>query len=76
MDQVKDESFNPSLSLKDRAYAVPRVNANEFGFEIMSTASSGNAAASLACLTAHMDLRSVIFVPQSIPRPKFISTII
>lgn len=69
---VKDESFNPSLSLKDRASAVSVVKAKQFGFDIISTASTGNAAASLACLAAHMNLRSVIFVPRSIPRPKLI----
>ena len=43
---IKDDSFNPSLSLKDRASAVALLKAKEFGFQTASTASTGNAAAS------------------------------
>ncbi|TFH03000.1 MAG: threonine synthase [Calditrichales bacterium] len=67
---LKDDSFNPSLTLKDRASAISLIKAREFGYRTVATASTGNAAASMACLGAHMGLQTVIFVPESIPPAK------
>jgi threonine synthase len=67
---LKDEGRNPTSSFKDRASSVGVLKAQEFGFKIISCASTGNAASSLAGFSAAVGLRSVIFVPQRAPEPK------
>jgi len=67
---VKDDGVNPTASFKDRASAVAVVKAREAGAEIITTASTGNAAAALAGLAASVGLPAVIFVPQSAPPAK------
>jgi threonine synthase len=67
---VKDDGRNPSASLKDRASAVAVVNAIERGNNVITCASTGNAASSLACLTAALGLQTIIFVPESSPIAK------
>lgn len=67
---VKDDGRNPTASLKDRASAVAIMKAQEVGAPIVTTASTGNAAAALAGLAASVGLKSVIFVPASAPVAK------
>jgi len=67
---VKDDGRNPSASFKDRASAVGLVKAQELGRDLIAAASTGNAAASLACLSASVGMRNVIFVPHSAPQAK------
>lgn len=67
---IKDDSYNPSLSLKDRATAIALLKAQELDFTTVTTASTGNAAASMACIGAHLALDKIIFVPDSIPEEK------
>src|SRR5208282_2563255 len=67
---LKDDGRNPTGSLKDRASAVGVVKAHEKRQKIISCASTGNAASSLAGMAASMGLHSVIFVPQRAPEPK------
>ena len=67
---LKDDSRNPSASLKDRASAMVVRRAIDVGAGIISAASTGNAGSSLACLAAAHSLRSVIFVPRSAPAAK------
>ncbi len=67
---VKDDGVNPTASFKDRASAVAVVKARETGAEIITTASTGNAAAALAGLSASVGLPAVIFVPKSAPEAK------
>lgn len=62
---VKDETVNPSGSLKDRASAVVILKGRELGYHEIATASTGNAAASLASLSAAVGMKCRIFVPQS-----------
>jgi threonine synthase len=66
----KDESRNPSGAFKDRPMAVGVSKAKEFGRDIVVTASSGNAAASLATYAAKAGLKSYIFIPESTPPGK------
>jgi threonine synthase len=66
---LKDETRNPSASLKDRAGAVFTARALDRGERIVTGASTGNAAASLACLCAGGP-RAVIFVPRTAPEAK------
>lgn len=67
---LKDDGRNPTSSFKDRASSVGVVKAQEFGFDTIACASTGNAASSLAGMAAATGLRSVIFVPQRAPEPK------
>lgn len=67
---VKDDGRNPTGSLKDRASAVVVARALAQGIEVVTTASTGNAAAALAGLAASVGLLAVIFVPASAPEAK------
>ncbi len=67
---VKDDSRNPTASFKDRASAIAVVKARERGAEVVTTASTGNAAAALAGLCAAVGQRCVIFVPRTAPQAK------
>ena len=67
---LKDDSRNPTGSLKDRASAIAIMKAQEAGAEIVTTASTGNAAAALAGLAASVGQKTVILVPASAPPAK------
>jgi len=67
---IKDDGRNPTASFKDRASAVGVVKARELGFQTITCASTGNAASSLAGLSASVGLPSVIFVPERAPAAK------
>jgi len=67
---LKDDTRQPTASFKDRASALAVVKARERGAEVITTASSGNAAAALAGMAACVGLRNVIFVPASAPPAK------
>lgn len=67
---VKDEGRQPTASLKDRASAMAIVKAQERNAEVVTTASTGNAAAALSGLSASVGLKNVIFVPETAPEAK------
>jgi threonine synthase len=67
---VKDDGRLPSASFKDRASALAVVKARELGRQVIAAASTGNAASSLANLTAASDFRTIIFVPAAAPPAK------
>ncbi len=67
---VKDDGRQPTASFKDRASAVAVVKAKEKGAEIITTASTGNAAAALSGLCASIQQANVIFVPETAPQAK------
>src|SRR5690606_11209854 len=67
---VKDDGRNPTGSLKDRASALIVARAVADGIQVVTTASTGNAAAALAGLAASVGLPAVIFVPASAPEAK------
>jgi threonine synthase len=67
---VKDDGRNPTASLKDRASALAVVKAAEAGASLITTASTGNAAAALAGLCAAAERPCLIFVPASAPPAK------
>ncbi|MFW5933604.1 MAG: threonine synthase, partial [Actinomycetota bacterium] len=60
----------PTGSLKDRASAVAVVKAQERGAEVVTTASTGNAAAALAGVAASVGQPTVILVPATAPEAK------
>ena len=67
---VKDDGRQPTASFKDRASAIAVVKAKEKGAPIITTASTGNAAAALSGLCASMQQANVIFVPETAPQAK------
>ncbi|AKI96690.1 threonine synthase [Kosmotoga pacifica] len=67
---VKDDGRNPTASFKDRASAIAVVKAMEKGYGTIFCASTGNAASSLAGLSAASGLNCYIFVPASAPEAK------
>lgn len=67
---IKDEGRQPTASLKDRASAIALARAAEEGAEVVTTASTGNAAAALSGLAASTGQRVVIFVPRTAPEAK------
>ncbi|MET9919972.1 pyridoxal-phosphate dependent enzyme [Streptomyces sp. NPDC006435] len=60
---VKDESVNPTGSLKDRASALVVAAAVELGRQVVATASTGNAALALARAAEVAGMPCVVFVP-------------
>lgn len=73
---VKDESRNPTASFKDRASAVVVGRAREIGAEIVVTASTGNAGAALAGMSAAVGQKAVIFAPRTAPPAKIAQLLI
>jgi threonine synthase len=67
---VKDETVEPTGSLKDRASAVAVMRAVRARQLPITTASTGNAAAALAGVCASMGIENVIFVPDDAPEAK------
>jgi len=67
---VKDEGRQPTASLKDRASAMAVVKAEEAGAGVITTSSTGNAAAALSGICASVARPNVIFVPASAPPAK------
>ncbi len=74
---IKNDAVNhPTLSFKDRVVSVAVSKAKEFGFEIVSCASTGNLANSVAALAAEAGLESFIFVPHDLEKGKILGTLI
>jgi threonine synthase len=67
---VKDDGRQPTASFKDRASAIAVVKTRELGYEVVTTASTGNAAAALAGLSAAVSQPNTIFVPRTAPQAK------
>jgi threonine synthase len=68
--RIKDEGVQPTGSLKDRASAVAVVDAGVQGAAVVTTASTGNAAAALAGVAASVGRPTTIFVPATAPQAK------
>jgi threonine synthase len=67
---VKDDGRQPTASFKDRASAIAVVKTRELGYSVVTTASTGNAAAALSGLCAAVSQPNVIFVPKTAPPAK------
>lgn len=67
---VKNDGMNLSASYKDRASLIAVNQALEEGYETIFCASTGNAASSLALVSASSPLHTVIYVPTCIPAGK------
>lgn len=69
---IKNDSLNPSGSLKDRASFLVLAQANKLNENIIVTASTGNAASSLASICASENKKAKIFVPEKVPKAKLL----
>jgi threonine synthase len=67
---LKDESRNPTASFKDRASAVVVARAREIEAKVVVTASTGNAGAALAGMSAAIGQPAIIFAPKNAPPAK------
>ena len=67
---VKDESYNPSESFKDRASAIVITRAIEQNIDTTICASTGNAGAAMACMAASVGRRTIILAPMDAPPAK------
>ncbi len=73
---IKDDSRNPTASLKDRASAIGVGRALIEGAERIVCASTGNAASSVAGLAANAGVPTAILVPETIPQAKLAQLLI
>lgn len=70
---VKDESFNPTGSFKDRGTAVAIQKAVSLGIESIGTVSTGNMATSTAAYGAKAERKTYVFVKEDISNEKLLS---
>ena len=67
---IKNDSVNPSYSFKDRVVSVAATKARELGFGILSCASTGNLACSVAAHAARAGMRACVFIPTGLEAGK------
>ena len=72
---LKDDTTNPTGSLKDRASFLVAAFARKLGITDVVVASTGNAASSMAGIGAAAGLSVKIFVPKSVPRAKLVQSL-
>ena len=71
---VKDDSGNPTHSFKDRVVASALSATRELGMKVFACPSTGNLANAVAAAAARAGIRSVVFIPHDLERPKVITT--
>ncbi len=71
---LKNDTRNPTWSFKDRVVAVALAAARQFGFQVLSCASTGNLANAVAAHAAKAGLRAVVFIPKGLERAKVVTT--
>ncbi len=71
---VKDDSGNPTHSFKDRVVAVALAAARELGLNVLACPSTGNLANAVASAAARAGIKSVVFIPEDLERPKILTT--
>jgi threonine synthase len=71
---IKDDSGNPTHSFKDRVVAVALAAARELGLTVLACPSTGNLANAVAAAAARAGIKSVVFIPDDLERPKVITT--
>ncbi|MBT3271577.1 MAG: pyridoxal-phosphate dependent enzyme, partial [Spirochaetales bacterium] len=73
---LKNDSLNPSGSLKDRASMLVAEQAKLAGAGSVVLASTGNAGSAMACAGAAYGLDVILFVPAAAPKAKLIQSIL
>jgi len=71
---IKDDSGNPTHSFKDRVVAVALAAARELGLKVLACPSTGNLANAVAAAAARAGIKSVVFIPHDLERPKVLTT--
>jgi threonine synthase len=71
---IKDDSGNPTHSFKDRVVAVALAAARELGLKVLACPSTGNLANAVAAASARAGIKSVVFIPEDLERPKILTT--
>ncbi|GAB4324969.1 MAG: threonine synthase [Bacteroidales bacterium] len=69
---LKNDTLNPTWSLKDRASALVSAWAREEGYRTIVTASTGNAGSSLAGICAANNQNAIVLVPEKAPAAKLV----
>ena len=69
---IKNDTLNPTGSLKDRASYLVSGFAKKMGIEEIALASTGNAASSMAGIGACAGQRITIFIPRDVPEAKLV----
>jgi threonine synthase len=73
---LKNDTLNPSGSLKDRASLLVAAQARRHGVTRVALASTGNAGASMSCAGAAYGLEIILFVPAAAPRAKLLQSLL
>lgn len=71
---IKNDAQNPTHSFKDRVVSVALEKAEQFGFETVACASTGNLANAVAAHSAARGLESFVFVPSDLEEQKLLAT--
>lgn len=69
---LKDDSLNPTFSLKDRASNLVSAFARENNIDTIIAASTGNAGSSIAGICASQMQKAIVVVPKSAPKAKLL----
>jgi threonine synthase len=69
---LKNDTVNPTFSFKDRPVSIASTRARELGFEVLSCASTGNLAGSVAAHAAKAGMRACIFIPADLEPAKIV----
>ena len=72
---LKDDTLNPTGSLKDRASYLIAAFALKHGIKNVVVASTGNAASSMAGVGAAAGIKVTIFMPKTAPRAKMVQSL-
>jgi threonine synthase len=73
---IKNDAVNPSYSFKDRPVSVAATRARELGFKVLSCASTGNLACSVAAHAARAGMRACVFIPPDLEAGKVLGAAI
>jgi len=71
---VKDDSTNPTNSFKDRVVACALSAARELGAKVFACPSTGNLANAVAAAGARAGMKTVVFIPSDLERPKQVNS--
>jgi threonine synthase len=71
---VKDDSTNPTNSFKDRVVACALSAARELGATTFACPSTGNLANAVAAAGARAGMRTVVFIPSDLEKPKQVNS--
>lgn len=72
---IKDDTCNPTGSLKDRASFLVAAFAKKYGINEIVLASTGNAGSSMAGIGAAAGLKITLFLPQYTPEAKLVQAL-